>query len=146
MNDAETLHACFAISTVNQLKQAFDTMGINIIEYTEEPRRMIPGRSYSAKEAEEYPSIIPGTRWIEQPRQTIISGQSVRVYADYDRIDLYIGKDYEIAEDDVVSAEVVEKVLNLLCLTAIDPPFESYLFVMPESKPDPPKARKPESR
>ena len=145
VHDAETLHAAFAVSTVAQMRQAFDMMGIAIIEYSKEPKRMIPGRSYSAEEANEYPSIIPGTRWIEQPRNTTISGQSVRIYADYDRIDLYLGKDYEIVENDVISAEIIEKVLDLLRLPAIDPPFESYLFVMPESCPHPPKAQIPES-
>jgi hypothetical protein len=115
-NDGETLRCAFVIETVAELRTLFQFLGIELVEYSERPVGT---------------DLIPGTRWIAQPNWTSIADQRVMILADYDRTDLFIGMNYEITEEDVVSAEAIEQVLESVPFQRIDPPHKSDLYVMP---------------
>lgn len=120
-NDGETLRCAFSIETVADLRQLLTILDVEIVEHS------------SLESTEVGSSLIPGTRWIEQPNLTNIAGQRVLILAEYGRLDLFLGLDYEITEEDVESALVIEQVLDLVPFSRIDPPHESYLYVMPEA-------------
>ncbi len=45
------------------------------------------------------------------------------------QINIDVGETYEITEEDVVAAEIVEKMFDLLPLNKIDPPSQGKRFV-----------------
>ena len=128
-NDGESLESAFAYETIAQLKETFRILGIQFREFSSEPLTRKIGQIYSSEESAKIPSIIPGTKWIQQPSWTTVAGQKVFVSCGESQINIDVGETYEITEEDVVSAEIVEKMFDLLPLHKIDPPSQGKRFV-----------------
>jgi hypothetical protein len=100
------------------------------------PPQATRGVSYSADAFSRFPSLIPGTEWLEQPNHREIAGQPVFIWCSQDQVKLSIAHGYEVTEADVRSAELVEVTLQGVSLARVDPPADSEHCVCPRYYPD----------
>jgi hypothetical protein len=124
----------FKYGSLADLRGFFEFLGIDLVVFTVCPPQPEPGRSY--RPGEWLPSLIPDTRWIEQPGHREISGQRVFIWCEPGRIRISVGSDYRVTEADVDAAEVVEKALVGAALEPVDPPIDSKYCICPKHYPE----------
>ncbi len=124
-NDGDSLDAAIRYDSSEDLLCVLSELGIKTNSYTVDPTRLpIPG-IWGRSELRKYPpSIIEGTKWIEQPWDTNIFGYPANVWGERDRIIIRpVGRAHcDISEAQVVWAESIEKYLIKLSDRIIDPP------------------------
>lgn len=111
-NEPDVLIARFAYANEAELHAFFAHLGVALVVHAVEPPKPVVGKRYSAAEAAVFVSVIPGTKFLQQPGAIVVDGSKVHARADGARIILEISTDWSVGEADVAAAEVVEKRLT----------------------------------
>lgn len=135
-NDGDSIDVVFTYNTTDELLRFFDHLGLALRTHAERPPQPEPGKSYPMHEYDAFPSLIPNTKWIEQPRHCTISGQPVFAWCYGGKIKLSLGANWQVNESHVVIAEVLERVLKSAPLPWVDPPVDHKRCVCPKYHPD----------
>ena len=136
-NDRDSLDVAIAHQGGGDLLTVLEQLGIHPKRYSLAPPQPEAGVSYPHTEFEKFPSLIPNTRWIEQPGHTVIAGLPVFVWCHDDRIMISPkNESYDIGDSIVRAAEEIELHLTGLADRIIDPPkdTEHYLCVAKHPK------------
>lgn len=131
-NDRDSLDVAIAHRGGEDLLSILGQLGIHPTRYSSAPPQPEVGVSYPSTEFDKFPSLISGTRWIEQPGHTEIAGLPVFVWCHDDRIMINPKIDsWDIDDSTVVAAEAIESHLNRFADRIIDPPRDTdhYLCV-----------------
>ncbi len=137
-NDRDSLDVAIAHRGGKDLLAVLEQLGIRPKSYSSAPPQPERGVSYPHTEFEKFPSLIPDTRWIEQPGHTEIAGLPVFVWCYDDRIMISPkNESWDIDDSIVRAAEAIEPHLTGLADRIIDPPkdTEHYLCVANHPKP-----------
>jgi len=135
-NDGDSLDVVFRYRDCEQLRGFLATLGVLLVEYDEMPPQPEPGVSYRGEEFANFPSLIPNTRWVQQPGHSIVAGQRVFIWCGKDTVKISISDDYWVSEENVVAAEAVERVLEVSNLERIDPPINTRNYICPQYYPE----------
>ena len=84
--DIDKIVLVLFFNSQEDLISLFDGLGIPYKLYLEQPPRLEPGRSYSGAEYAKFPSIIPGTSWIQQPVWQTIDSVLVSIWGEVDKV------------------------------------------------------------
>ena len=134
-DDGDSLDVVFPYSTVEELRQFFSTLDIELVEDADQPAQPEPGKAYRGDVFQQFVSLVPGTQWIRQPGHCKIAGQDVFVWCDGKEIRISIGAHYIVTEEHVLSAQAVEKALAASTLQPHDPPKDSQHCICPKYYP-----------
>lgn len=134
--DGDSLHVVFAYKTTEDLFRFFDYLGLKLRTHDERPPQPEPGKSYPMHEFDAFPSLIPKTEWIEQPRHCTISGHPVFGWCAGGKIKLSLGANWQVDDSHVVIAEQLEPILKSAPLPWVDPPVDDRRCVCPKYHPD----------
>ena len=126
----------YRFDSTAQLLDAPQRLGIAPRQHVGQPPQPVPGQSYRGDDYMRLPSLIPGTRWIEQPGQLRIAGVDVFAWCGASTLQLSIGADYVVTAQDVVDAEAMERDLGHLGLPVQDPPLDNKHCICPRYYPD----------
>jgi len=138
-NDGDSLDFAIKYRNENELLQILSRLSLKIDRFDKEPERPISGKSYTLKEFERFPSIIPSTKWIKQPGRCTIHGNEAFVWATDDRIIVSAGNGhYEVTDDTVERAVRIEHSLDLKEFKNwfIDPPKDTLHYISPANHPN----------
>jgi hypothetical protein len=135
-NDGDSLDVVYRYDSLQTLESFLGELGVPLVKYTEHPPRPERGVSYSGEELATFASLIAGTKWVRQPGSSVISGQKVFIWCEDDLVKISVGEAYQVTEEDVVSAEVIERLLLRSCLERVDPPFDTEHYVCPKYYPE----------
>jgi len=135
-NDGDSLVVVYGYNGLWDLQRFFDLLGVQLVVHRQKPAQREPGISYTWEAYDSFPSLIPGTCWVEQPGHCLIGGRGVFAWCEVDKINLSLSSGYCVNESDVTDAEVVEQVLQLVHLPLIDPPVNSKHCICPTFYPE----------
>ena len=125
-NDADSLDVAISYNGESDLLAVLGTLGIHPRIFTEAPPQPKTGVSYPSEEFEKFPSIVEGTRCIEQPGHTEIFGTRVFVWCHKDRIMISLTNDlWDVGEATIRAAELIEPHIAEMRERIIDPPQDS---------------------
>ncbi|TJZ68367.1 hypothetical protein [Chitiniphilus eburneus] len=134
-NDGDSLKVVFPYRGAEDLVRFCAELGVELVQYHEQPPQPQSGVPYPGDEYARFPSLVPGTQWFRQPGHCQIAGQPVFVWCDRDAIRISIGSDYIVTEEDVLSALRVEKALAQAPLQHRDPPADNEHCICPKYYP-----------
>lgn len=135
--DGDRLVVTFKYCNLDELFRCFEFLKINPVVHKVRPSQLEPGKSYRIDEF--FPSLIEGTRWIEQPKHQEISGQKVFIWCEQDQVKISIHDPHDIfsvTEAAVAAAEIVEKSLTGLPLNRVEPPVDNERCFCPKYYPE----------
>lgn len=135
-NDGDSLNAAFAYRTAEELELSMAKLGITLVRFETKPPQPEFGVSYRGEVFVQFPSLIAGTEWIEQPAHCEIMGIAVFVWCSANSIKISVGNRYEVSEQNVQDAEKIETLLADLPLERIDPPLDTKNYISPKHYPD----------
>ncbi|HEX8693846.1 MAG TPA: hypothetical protein VF746_15600 [Longimicrobium sp.] len=135
-NDGDSLDVAFSYETEEQLLSFFRHVGFQPVVHSAEPPRPVPGRPYRQDEFAAFPSIIPNTRWIEQPGHCTLSGIKVFMWCGNHRITISVHSGYDVTEEDVENAARLELLLKALPFERIEPPQDNRNCICPRYYPE----------
>ena len=134
-NDGDMLVAVFKYGSLDELREFFEFLGINLVAHEVCPPQPEAGRSYRGDEWK-FPSLIPDTKWIEQPGHREIAGQRVFIWCERGSVMISVASDYEVTEADATAAEIVERSLVGAALERLEPPIDSKHCICPKFYPE----------
>lgn len=127
---ADSLMAIWQYKDLDDLEQYFSNLGVKIRVFNEKPDQPIAGVPYPQKEIESFASLIPGTKWWEQPGNVVIKDEPVYIdcYNGMVAISIFHGRG-EVFAEQFESAIRLEAKLPPLKLRNVMPPVdEKYCF------------------
>jgi len=74
-NDGDSLVVVYGYNGLWDLQRFFDLLGVQLVVHRQKPAQREPGISYTWEAYDSFPSLIPGTCWVEQPWHCLIGGQ-----------------------------------------------------------------------
>lgn len=134
-NDGDSLEVAFPYSNVEELRAFFTQLNIALVEYDSQPEQPEAGKAYRVDVFQQFASLIPGARWIEQPGHCKIAGRDVFAWCDGNEVRITIAANYLVTEEQILSAQDVEKVLFAVALQPSDPPKDSQHCICPKYYP-----------
>jgi len=134
-NDGDSLDVAYRYCSLQELESFLNSLGVNLIKYSEQPPQPQSGVSYRGDEFAKFPSLIADTEWVQQPGNCVISGKKVFIWCERDLVKISIGESYQVTEAEVASAEVVERLLLGSTLERVDPPFDTKHYICPKYHP-----------
>lgn len=135
-NDGDSLDVAYRYNTVEELERFLRNLGVPLVKFIRPPPQPEPGVAYSGDEFAKFPSLIMGTRWVQQPGHCVIADQKVFVWCDAGLVKMSVGQSYQITEQDVSAAELVEKRLHGCELERVDPPCDTKHYISPKYYPE----------
>ena len=135
-NDGDSLDVAFRYRDIEQLRSFLATLGVSLVEYEDMPPQPEPGVSYPGDEFAKFPSLIPNTKWVQQPGHSIVADNRVFIWCGQDTVKISISDGYWVTEKNVVSAEAVERALGASNLERIDPPANTRNYICPQHYPE----------
>lgn len=134
-NDGDSLDVAYRYDSIQGLRDFFAFLDMALVEHSERPPQPVPGVAYPGDEYARFPSLIPGTKWIEQPGHCEIAGRRAFIWCTEGQIKLSLASGYVVSENDVASAEALEPVLREAPLARIEPPIDNLNCVCPKYYP-----------
>ena len=131
-NDGDSLDVAYRYGSLQNLENFLTAMGVALVKYSERPPQPERGVSYRGDEFANFPSLIADNEWVRQPGHSVISGQKVFIWCENGLVKISVGESYKVAETDVDSAEIVEKLLVGANLERVDPPFDTKHYICPK--------------
>ncbi len=135
-NDGDSLDVAYRYGSTAELRSFFEFVGVPLVAYEAMPPQPEPGKSYPGDEFARFPSLIPGTQWIAQPKHCDVGSHRVFIWCERGQIKLSVGTDYQVTERDVAAAELVEQRLLGAPLERVDPAFDTINYVCPKYYPE----------
>jgi hypothetical protein len=137
-NDADELVVAFRYRSFGEVEKFLNSIGVELVKFSEEPSQPEPGVSYQGDEYKNFPSLVPGTTWIKQPGHCTIDGIKVFLWCDLEsklKFHLFDEK-YVISEASFQDAEILEKTLASCPLERVEPPFDNDHCICPKYHPE----------
>ena len=134
--DADELDVAFSYRTVEQMESCLAGLGIQLVKFDRKPPQAEPGVSYRGADIQKFPTLIKGTEWIQQPGLCEIAGAQVYIWCGNGILKISMGVSYDISEQDIAEAEVVEQALAGVTLERLDPPLDTKNYICPKYYPD----------
>lgn len=135
-SDSDSLEVSYAYQDTSDLLAFFAHLGVRLIVHDQPPPQSQHGIPYQGDIYSAFPSLIPGTRWIAQPKYCVVAGQQVFAWCEANKIRLSVGAGYRVAASDVAAAEVVERALKDAPLPLVEPPVDNRNCICPKFYPD----------
>src|SRR5688572_15228358 len=85
-NDADSLDVAFRYDGEAELVRLLGRLGVQVRVFHEEPPKPIPGQAYSSEDFSTFPSLVSGTKWVEQPGHCTIFRQPVFIWCNEDTV------------------------------------------------------------
>jgi len=121
------------------LIKLFDSLEIKFQQFSEEPPQPEPHKTYSGQEFSKFPSLIPGTKWIEQPLHQVINGKFWIINGYKDRVKFIVvgppEKHWQITKTEFENAKQFETLFENHVHRIIDPPEDSKHCICPKYYP-----------
>jgi hypothetical protein len=113
LSDTEKLILKLNYYGQDDLLMVFNDLKIVYERYEAQPPQPESGKPYTSAEFSNFPSLVPETTWIKQPRDQVLDSVKVRVWCRQDTVEFTIrGSEenkYELVESDFEDAEKLEK-------------------------------------
>ncbi|MCH8497563.1 MAG: hypothetical protein LAT63_03750 [Marinobacter sp.] len=135
-NDGDSLDVVFRYDNIEQLQAFLTSLGISLVRFDAAPPQPEPGVSYPGDVFMRFPSLIPGTRWLQQPGHSVVWGHKVFIWCNGETVRLSIHDGYYVTEACVAAAEVLETALAHCDLERIDPPVNTKNCICPQHYPE----------
>jgi hypothetical protein len=135
-NDGDELLLVYAYQSPSELLSFFEGLGLQLTQHSVAPPQASPGVSYSLDQAQKFPNLIPGTRWLQQPGHCKLAHQDAHAWCTGRQIQLSIAHGFDVTEADVERAERLERALRDVTLLRIDPPVARRHCVCPAYYPE----------
>lgn len=134
-SDVDSLEVAYRYRSPAELRDFFAFLGLELAVHARCPPHVRPGVAYTVEDYARLPSLIPGTRWIEQPGHRLIAGKRVFLWCTEEAIRISLGSDYVVSERDIADAEALEAVLAAAPLPRMDPPIDDRHCICPKYYP-----------
>lgn len=134
--DGDSLDVAYRYHSSEELLDFFRFLGLEPVVYTEKPPQPEVGVPYPGDVYDQFPFLVQGTEWIEQPSHCTIAGQAVFIYAHGGEVTLGVHDGFEITDAAVARAELLEKLLEKAPLERIEPPVDSRRCICPKHHPE----------
>lgn len=134
-NDGDALDVVFAYRTQEQMASCLAQLGVQLRKFDTQPAQAQVGVSYPGDVFIQFPSLIPGTRWLEQPGHCEVVGIKVFIWCFADRIKISVSDSWRVSEQNVRDAEIIEQLLRKVPLERIDPPLDTRNYISPKHYP-----------
>ncbi len=132
-NDGDSLDLAIIFKNEEELISIFELLKIEFVKLNILPEQPIKGKSYSSNDFDKFPSLIENTKWVIQPGHTQIFGVKVFIYCYSNIIKISItARPYEVLQEDIESAHILEKHISKFDLRIKDPPFDTRNYLCPK--------------
>ena len=137
-NDADSLDVAFRYDSEAELVRLLGRLGVQVRVFQERPPEPIPGERYSSEQYAAFPSLVTGTRWVEQPGHCTIFEKPVFIWCSSGSVTVSASAgSWNVTEDHVQAAEALEqKFASLGPFEIIDPPRDTEHYCCPKYYPD----------
>lgn len=137
-NDADSLDVAFRYDGHAELMSLLERLGLRVRVFHDKPPQPVPGQQYSAQELSAFPSLVSGTRWIEQPGHCTIFGKAVFIWCSTSAVKLSASAgSWTVTEDHVRAAEALEQEFaHRGPFEVVDPPADTEHYVCPKYYPE----------
>jgi hypothetical protein len=134
-NDSDSLLAAFQYRSIEELVAFFCLLEIPLVHHSLPPPQPVPGATYRNDEMARFPSLIPGSTWLEQPGHGVIGGKNAFLWCTQREIQIVLSDGYAVTEATVSQAEAIEEILAIASLEKIDPPLDNKHCLCPKYYP-----------
>lgn len=138
-NDFDEIILALNYAGENDLIALFDNLGIIYRKYAIKPPQPEMGKNYSGVDFADFPSLIPGTSWIEQPGWQTIDSVRVFLWCTENKMKIAISgpeeRNWQITEEEFANAARLEVVFAKYAQQMIDPPIDSKNCICPKYYP-----------
>ncbi|TLD68653.1 hypothetical protein FEM03_21680 [Phragmitibacter flavus] len=140
-NDTDELLAVFPYQDPDELLQKLQLLQIPVIHHptSKPPPQPQPGVSYRIDEYQKtFPSLIPNTQWIEQPKWTTLHGEKVFIWCGPNTLRITLNEQPFVTPSDFTKATRLEAHLSPFAqaLPHLDPPIDHWRCICPQHHPD----------
>ncbi|MGC9462144.1 hypothetical protein, partial [Vibrio genomosp. F10] len=137
-NDGDSLDVALKYDSTKMLVDILRYLGIEPTVYSDKPKQPTPSTSYTYEEYCSFPSLISGTKWVEQPSYCNIDGIKVHISCEREIIKISLNHQdkYTVTTEDIECAEKLERKLGELKQHIVDPPRDIKHYVCPKYYPD----------
>ena len=135
-NDGDSLDVVYRYQQIQELDDFLGPLGIKLRTFEEQPPQPKNGVSYTVEDFSRFPSLIPGTQWIEQPGYCYVAGERALIWCEEDSIRISVGEEYGVTELAVQAAEQIETALIGVSLVRMDPPVDHKRCICPKYYPE----------
>ena len=138
-NDIDELVLVLRYSGEEDLTRILDELGIPYTRFLTKPPQPEAGTSYPAMEYAKFPSLIPGTHWIQQPVWQSIDAVSISIWCTTNTIIFTLvgprETNWVITETEFENAKKLERVFEKYSERIVDPPIDRQNWVCPKYYP-----------
>ncbi len=138
-NDIDEIVLALSYAGENDLTMLFDNLGIPYKKYSTKPPQPEVGKSYSGTDFSKFPSLIPGTNWVEQPIWHQIDTVTVSIWCTNNSVKITVvgpkEEHWQITEAEFENAERLETIFEKYAQRIIDPPIDSKNCICPKYYP-----------
>jgi hypothetical protein len=138
-NDPNEIVLVLSYAGEDDLTRLFDELGILYRRHLTKPPQPEAGKSYLVKEFAEFPSLIPGTHWIQQPVWQTIDSVTVSVWAESNTVKFTVvgprERHWMITETEFENVERLERIFEKYSERVIDPPVDWKNCICPKYYP-----------
>jgi hypothetical protein len=136
-NDGDSLDVAISYTSTESLLELFKLLRFEPTIFREKPPQPISGVSYSWEEYSNFPSLITGTEWIQQPGHCELFRVKVFFWCESGVAKISSSPaSYDVNITHVISAEKLENEFKKLNLDYIDPPNDTDHYICPKYYPD----------
>ena len=123
----------------NDLLILLQSLEIKYQQFAEKPAQPVQNQKYSGQELAKFPSLVPDTEWVEQPKHQAINNISFFVWCYKERVEFTISGTLEnrwhITEMEFENAERLEPLFENHVQRIIDPPEDTKYCICPKYYP-----------
>lgn len=138
-NDADTVSVVLRFADQADLLTLLRALGMEPIVHAVRPPQPEAGQSYSIDDYSSFASLVPQTKWVQQPCRQLIDGAPVFVWCDWQqcRIEVLTELDngYSVSEADIANALRLEPRIATLAERWTDPPNDTPRCICPKYHP-----------
>ena len=138
-DDIDELVLALRYAGEHDLIRLFQDLHVPYKRHSSKPPQPEPGRGYTSAEFAQFPSLIAGTNWIEQPVWQTIHSVTVSVWCTIDMARFTIvgprEKNWVITQIEFENAERLERIFEKHSQRIIDPPVDTQNCVCPKYYP-----------
>jgi len=134
-NDGDSLVVTYLYRGCEELVAFFCLLEIPLLHHSQPPPQPVPGVTYCNDEMARFPSLIPGSTWLEQPGHGVIGGRKAFLWCTQREIQIVLSDGYAVTEATVSQAEAIEEILASASLERLDPPLDNKHCLCPKYYP-----------
>ena len=138
-NDLDKIVLALSYAGEDYLTTLFDNLCVPYKRHLVKPPQPEPRKSYSGADFAKFPSLIPGTNWIEQPIWQTIDSVIVSIWCTNNSVEITVvgpkEEHWQITDIEFKKAERLEIIFEKYAQRIIDPPIDSRNCICPKYYP-----------